>query len=285
VIRFFVESLAFMSRKSESKTEIAAARVPGQVQRLAVFGPPLLLEGEDAAAYDELLARVCAAVKPADIIDEMFIADIVSLEWEALRGRRLKRSLIRARGLEALEYFLAKKLEYHLYSQRFADDLAEILQDNLPEDQADSAQPLADQCARNETDAVDKVNEVLDGIGLNMDQVLDDARDHKAEELVQQYAQHEPDAVAKIQELLTDAGVSMDAFMAKALAEKIDVIERIDRLTTVAESRRNAALREIDRRRVVLGEALRRSVQEVEDAEFADGELVLEPPAEGKNAA
>jgi hypothetical protein len=160
---------------------------------------------------------------------------------------------------------LAKQLEYHLYSQRFADDLAEILQDNLPEDEADSAQPLADQCARNETDAVDKVNEVLDGIGLNMDQVLDDARDHKAEELVQQYAQHEPDAVAKIQELLTDAGVSMDAFMAKALAEKIDVIERIDRLTAVAESRRNAALREIDRRRVVLGEALRRSVQEMED--------------------
>jgi hypothetical protein len=277
--------VAFMSRKSERKTEIEAARVPGQVERLALFGPPLLLEGEDASAYDQLLGRICAAVKPVDIIDEMFIADIVSLEWEALRGRRLKRSLIRAHGLEALEYFLAKKLEYDLYSQRFADDLAEILQDNLPEDQADSAQPLADQCARNETDAVDKVNEVLDGIGLNMDQVLDDARDHKAEELVQQYAQHEPDAVAKIQELLTDAGVSMDAFMAKALAEKIDAIERIDRLTAVAESRRNAALREIDRRRVVLGEALRRSVQEIEDAEFADGELVLEPPAEGKNAA
>jgi len=52
--------VAFMSRKSESKTEIAA--VTGQVQRLAVFGPPLLLEGEDAASYDELLARVCAAV-------------------------------------------------------------------------------------------------------------------------------------------------------------------------------------------------------------------------------
>ena len=38
-----------MSKKSESKTEVAA--VPGEVQRLAVFGPPLLLEGEDAAAY------------------------------------------------------------------------------------------------------------------------------------------------------------------------------------------------------------------------------------------
>jgi hypothetical protein len=91
-----------MSRKSESKTEIAAARVPGQVQRLAVFGPPLLLEGEDATAYDELLGRICAAVKPADIIDEIFIADIVALEWDVLRFRRLKLSLIRARGLESL---------------------------------------------------------------------------------------------------------------------------------------------------------------------------------------
>ena len=96
--------VAFMSRKSETKTEIAA--VPGQVQRLAVFGPPLLLEGEDAAAYDELLARVCAAVKPADIIDEMFIADIVALEWEVLRWRRLKWTLMQETGLEALKLFL-----------------------------------------------------------------------------------------------------------------------------------------------------------------------------------
>jgi|SRR5215831_13514738 len=76
--------VAFMSRKSKSKTETAA--VAGQVQRLAVFGPPLLLEGEDAAAYDELLARVCAAVKPVDVIDEMLIADILALEWEASDG-------------------------------------------------------------------------------------------------------------------------------------------------------------------------------------------------------
>ena len=54
--------VAILSRKSESKTEIAA--VPGQVQRLAV-----LLEGEDATAYDELLGRICAAVKPVDVIE------------------------------------------------------------------------------------------------------------------------------------------------------------------------------------------------------------------------
>ena len=76
------------------------------VQRLALFGPPLLLEGEDAAAYDVLLARICAAVKPVDIIDEVFINDVVVLQWEVLRWRRLKLSLISARGLEALTRFL-----------------------------------------------------------------------------------------------------------------------------------------------------------------------------------
>jgi hypothetical protein len=43
---------------------------------LKLFGEPQLLEGEDAAAYDELLARFRAAVKPVDIIEEMFIADV-----------------------------------------------------------------------------------------------------------------------------------------------------------------------------------------------------------------
>jgi hypothetical protein len=44
--------VAFVSRKSKSKTEIGAPNVPGRVQRLALFGPPALLEGEDPATYD-----------------------------------------------------------------------------------------------------------------------------------------------------------------------------------------------------------------------------------------
>jgi hypothetical protein len=273
--------VAFMSRKSESKTEIAAARVPGQVQRLTVFGPPLLLEGEDAAAYDELLARVCAAVKPVDIIDEMLIADIVSLEWEVLRWRRLKRTLMQEIGLKALENFLAGKLDYD--SERVADRLTKILQHNLPEEHADSAQTLAREYARNEPHAVDTINEVLACINLDMGDIQCGVRADKAQELVQDYLRRKPDAVTRVNDFLTNAGMNMDSFMTKALGDKIDDIERIDRLTAIAESRRNAALREIDRRRA---ETLRRSVQEIEDDEFADGELVLEPPpAEGKNAA
>ena len=69
--------------------------------------------------------------------------------------------------------------------------------------------------------------------------------------------------------------------MVRALPEELDKIERIDRLITVAETRRNAMLREIDRRRAVLSEALRRQVQEVE-GEF---EVVEKTPAATKSAA
>src|SRR5262245_22423794 len=253
--------------------------------RSTLFGHPPLLEGEDAAAYDQLSARICAAVKPVDIIDELLIADVVFLEWEILRWRRLKGSLIRARELEALERFLAEQLDHNfeMYSEHFARHLAEILQDNLPEDQADSAQTLAHECARNESDAADaKVDEVLAGIRLTMDDILRTARARKAKELVKAYVARESEAVALVHELLAGAGGRIDALVADALAEKLDYIERVDRLTTIAESRRNESLREIDRRRAILGETLRRSVQEVEDGEFE----VIEPkPVKGKNAA
>ena len=288
VIRVVSRMVAFMSRKSESKTEIAAARVPGQVQRLAVFGPPLLLEGEDATAYDELLGRICAAVKPVDIIDEMFIADIAALEWEVLRWRRLKWTLMQETGLKALELFLVEQLEsnYALHEEHFKSYLTTILQNNLPTEQAGSAGTLAAECAPNNAEANEKLDEVVGSIGREMNTVLDDARAEKAKELVQEYVRGERDAVTLVNEFLTDAGTSMDSFMTKALGDRIDKIERIDRLTAIAETRRNAALREIDRRRAVLGETLRRSVREIEDDDFADGELVPElPPAEGKSAA
>ena len=114
-----------------------------------------------------------------------------------------------------------------------------------------------------------------------MNTVLDDARAAKAKELAQGYVRGERDAVTLVNELLTDAGTSMDSFMTKALGDRIDKIERIDRLTAIAETRRNAALREIDRRRAVLGETLRRSVQEIEDGEF---EVIETAPAQGETA-
>jgi hypothetical protein len=106
--------------KTGSKT-LAVAMVPP----VTLFGSPVLLAGEDDATYHELLIRVRTAIKPVDFIDEIFIADVVSLGWEILRWRRLKSSLMQTRGLEALKQFLSKHLDdYDHYQTHFEQDLA-----------------------------------------------------------------------------------------------------------------------------------------------------------------
>jgi hypothetical protein len=106
------------------------------VSEYRLFGPPLVIEGEDVAAYDELFGRVCAAVKPVDIIDEIYIADVVTLEWEILRLRRLKLSLIKASLHGPLQNFLTEALDYREYRQGFEQNLAEILQTRFSQEQA-----------------------------------------------------------------------------------------------------------------------------------------------------
>jgi hypothetical protein len=261
--------------KKEAKSMASA---PRRVQRLALFGPPLLLEGEDEAAYNELLARFCAAIQPANVIEEMFVADLLFFQWDILRGRRLKSSLLRARLLQALKGFLNGMLDYELYRETFEEDLAEILQEIVAEDWAEA---LARQCARNEPDAVEKVNELLVG-RRRMERVLDDAKAKKAEELARDFARREPDVIKQVNELIASRGLTLDDIMAKEFSARLDEIERIDRLITSAETRRNTSLREIDRHRAVLGEAVRRNLQEVEDAEF---EVVETTRSEGKTAA
>jgi hypothetical protein len=262
-----------MSKKSPSTA----------ISQHGLFGPPPILEGEDAAAYDELYGRVCATIKPVDVIDEMLVADVVALEWEVLRWRRLKFNLVRARRLKALEDFLFEKLEYSLYRKRFATELTIVIRDNLAEDQTENlAQTLARKYARNEPDAVEKVDEILASIDLKTAEILHRAKACKAEELAHKYARCEPRTVKLINKLLARESVNIEALTVEALAEDLDYIERIDRLTTVAEGRRNACLREIDRRRAVLGETLRRNLQQIEDREC---EVIEATPAIGEDAA
>jgi hypothetical protein len=85
-------------RRRSQSTVVSSAPPPWR----RLFGEPIFLQGEDPAAYGELLVRIRSAVKPPDMIQEMLVADVVWLEWEVLRWRRLKGSLIRARGVKAL---------------------------------------------------------------------------------------------------------------------------------------------------------------------------------------
>src|SRR5206468_9912659 len=80
--------------------------------------------------------------------------------------------------------------------------------------------------------------------------------------------------------------LSGDELMAATLDENIDSIERIERLTALAEARRMAAFREIERHRATRANELRQLVQQVEDAEYEVIEQQPQPtPAEASEAA
>ena len=269
--------------RSNPKTK-SMTSAPARVQRFAFFGPPLLLEGEDAALYDDLVGRMCAAVKPVDIIDELYVADVVSLEWDIMRWRRLKFGLLQESVHTELQEFLNRRLDYEAYAEAVAEALAEILAEILPESPqinlAEEAKELAHQYARSQPDAVKRVSALLEAARLDADRIMDRAKAERAEELAQKYARREPEATKLVKELLASNGRTMHDLMLSGSRAKLDQIERIDRLITIAETRRNISLREIDRRRAVLGEALRRNVQEVEEGEF---EVIEAAPAEGQS--
>jgi hypothetical protein len=257
------------------------ASIPA-VQRLRLFGPPLLLEGEDVATYEALQARICAAIEPTDFIDEVFVNDFIVLQWDVSRWRRLSRSLVNAHELAKLADFVGERLHYELYRDEFVERVENILTESLAtEDTEEFIQEAIRSLAEDGDDR--KTTVLLFKAGYkNPESVQADVRSSKADEFVQGYERGERKSVKVINDILDSAGRTINSFMEVALSEKLDDIERIDRLTTIAETRRNTCLREIDRRRAALSETLRRSAQEVEDGEF---EVIEAMPDEEKNAA
>jgi hypothetical protein len=72
-------------------------------EHLDLFGPPPLFEGEDPKAYDEFLTRISTAVKPVDIIEDIWVRDFVDLTFDVFRLRRLKANVMMANAYERLE--------------------------------------------------------------------------------------------------------------------------------------------------------------------------------------
>jgi hypothetical protein len=79
---------------------------PSAAAEPSLFCPPQLIAGEDRGAYDQFFAKVCAMVKPADIIEEIYVRDFVDCDWDVRRYRRLKVALMAATACEGLRKVL-----------------------------------------------------------------------------------------------------------------------------------------------------------------------------------
>lgn len=93
----------------------------------------------------------------------------------------------------------------------------------------------------------------------------------EADDLAGRWARQEAPAIKEVKRHLAAAGLTLEAVMAETLAARLDDIERIEHMIAETEARFAAALRELDRHRAVLAEALRNAPPLVDDAAFEPG--------------
>jgi hypothetical protein len=102
----------------------------------------------------------------------------------------------------------------------------------------------------------------------------------RAETLAEGWAANKSEDVAEVNQILTSAGLNMDTVLAQTFALKLSDIERIEHLIALAEARRNAALREIERHRETLGQQLRRVAPQHDETR-----VIESTPAHGRPLA
>jgi hypothetical protein len=92
----------------------------------------------------------------------------------------------------------------------------------------------------------------------------------RVDNLLKRWAARDHAAISEVDKVLASKGLTMEGVAARTLSDHIDTVERIDRIVTSAEGRRNATLRELERHRSAMAEALRRATDDVVDGEFED---------------
>jgi hypothetical protein len=145
-------------------------------------------------------------VKPVDILEEIWVHDVVDLEWEVLRLRRLKAALMTASASKALRTVLDRLLD-------------------------------------EETDDTDDETGDIDDETCGPDEETEDT-EWDTSRLAKEWVRRNPDAIKEVHRILASTDLTMDAVRAEMLSENIEHVERIDRMIAMVESRRNAALRE-----------------------------------------
>ena len=201
---------------ASKKTE-RPARERAKVSCAEHLLPVSLIEGEVAADFENFRHACHADLKPKGITESIWVDDFIQYEWEVLRLRRMRSSILQSSRQDAL---------YHL------------LHSLMPYSEMDSRErkQLAYEWSMGDADAVELVNSIMEAHDL-----------------------------------------SSDAIIAEAFKNRLDTLEKIDRLIENCSRRRDAALRNLEKRRDDLAARARNLSSNVSEAAYVE---VDEEPSE-----
>jgi hypothetical protein len=155
---------------------------------------------EDEPDFEALLSHVVTSLRPRDMIEKMYMLDIVRAYWDARRARRAIETGLSLGWRDAIDHILSK------------------------------IRPGVDPDCFNERSK---------------------RRELTAEILRQGVGAHEG-----FRQMLADRGLDETAVTGAALAISLAEVERLDRLATMADSRRVVAMRELRSYRAALAREL-----------------------------
>ena len=173
-----------------------------------LYSSPRLLTSESSEEFASLREQLNHAVKPRNIIEEMYLDDTIAITWEIRRTRHWIIDILNAARLPALQGLLEQLL-----------------------------------CAE--------------------DFEFPYLKDRGAEELARGYFGADETVKATVDELLAKIELGESAIEAEAYRLRADEFERLDRMLTVAEVRREKLFRFIAEYRQGLAKAIERASDEV----------------------
>lgn len=174
------------------------------------------LPGEDEEHYDALLRSMIQQLKPADVIEAIWVKNIVDFIWDAKRMRQWRGRILMQARLKAVEDFITPALKN---------------EDNLGFGML--AGPSADALAAGWVAGREIEKERVDG-------------------------------------MLRDRGLSAADVPAHSFLLRLSDIEKIDRLASAADQRRDTLLREIERKRASFAQQVRTATADVLDVEHTE---------------
>ena len=108
---------------------------------------------------------------------------------------------------------------------------------------------------------------------------LEDLNQDQIDAIIKAFRAGKPSAMQDVETLLAIANSTLNALLGRAFCDQLDQIEHLDRLITIDEARRNAALRELERHRASFAQTLRKKIDELDGVESKAAALAAKPVA------